>query len=209
MRDRGIKNLLVAALVGIASMGSAQSATVTVGSFTFDDSAYADTISVVSGPVFFPMNIVDGVLSTDAFINSDDEIEVGFNNAFGNGAGIDILVFEAASDVENLRLSLSSGGESIAGMFQETVTPASGQINIFGFDLSDLGITAGAVVTDNLFFTVFTDEFGATNSPDIAEIAAINTGTTVVPLPAALPLFAGGLGLLGLLGWRRKRAATA
>ncbi len=29
------------------------------------------------------------------------------------------------------------------------------------------------------------------------------------PLPAALPLFAGGLGALGLLGWRRKRKAAA
>ena len=32
---------------------------------------------------------------------------------------------------------------------------------------------------------------------------------TAVPLPAALPLFAGGLGLMGLMGWRRKRKATA
>lgn len=30
-----------------------------------------------------------------------------------------------------------------------------------------------------------------------------------VPLPAALPLFATGLGVMGLLGWRRKRNATA
>jgi hypothetical protein len=30
-------------------------------------------------------------------------------------------------------------------------------------------------------------------------------GTTVVPLPGALPLFATGVGALGLLGWRRKR----
>ena len=29
------------------------------------------------------------------------------------------------------------------------------------------------------------------------------------PLPAALPLFAGGLGALGLLGWRRKRKNAA
>ncbi len=28
------------------------------------------------------------------------------------------------------------------------------------------------------------------------------------PLPAALPLFASGLGALGLLGWRRKRKAA-
>ena len=30
-----------------------------------------------------------------------------------------------------------------------------------------------------------------------------------VPLPAALPLFATGLGVLGLLGWRRKRKTLA
>jgi hypothetical protein len=33
------------------------------------------------------------------------------------------------------------------------------------------------------------------------EIAAVSA----TPLPAALPLFATGLGALGLLGWRRKR----
>jgi hypothetical protein len=32
---------------------------------------------------------------------------------------------------------------------------------------------------------------------------------TATPLPAALPLFASGLGALGLLGWRRKRKAAA
>jgi hypothetical protein len=35
----------------------------------------------------------------------------------------------------------------------------------------------------------------------------LEIGTT--PLPAALPLFATGLGALGLLGWRRKRKAAA
>jgi hypothetical protein len=29
-----------------------------------------------------------------------------------------------------------------------------------------------------------------------------------VPLPSALPLFAGGLVCLGLLGWRRKRKSA-
>lgn len=37
------------------------------------------------------------------------------------------------------------------------------------------------------------------------------TGAVVnqTPLPAALPLFATGLGALGLLGWRRKKKAAA
>jgi len=33
-------------------------------------------------------------------------------------------------------------------------------------------------------------------------------GVAPVPLPAALPLFATGLGVMGLLGWRRKRKAA-
>jgi len=37
-------------------------------------------------------------------------------------------------------------------------------------------------------------------------VGANPTGTT--PLPAALPLFASGLGALGVLGWRRKRKAA-
>ena len=32
---------------------------------------------------------------------------------------------------------------------------------------------------------------------------------SATPLPGALPLFASGLGALGVLGWRRKRKATA
>jgi hypothetical protein len=34
---------------------------------------------------------------------------------------------------------------------------------------------------------------------------ALSTTSSATPLPAALPLFATGLGALGLLGWRRKR----
>lgn len=33
--------------------------------------------------------------------------------------------------------------------------------------------------------------------------------TSAVPVPAALPLFASGLGLLGLAGWRKRRKAAA
>ena len=35
------------------------------------------------------------------------------------------------------------------------------------------------------------------------------TDATVVPLPAGLPLLGAGLGVLGYLGWRRKRPAAA
>jgi len=36
-----------------------------------------------------------------------------------------------------------------------------------------------------------------------------DNGIATTPLPAALPLFASGLGAFGLLGWRRKKKAAA
>ena len=40
---------------------------------------------------------------------------------------------------------------------------------------------------------------------DAERLWVVPTHVSAVPIPAALPLFAGGLGLLGFLGWRRKR----
>ncbi len=37
----------------------------------------------------------------------------------------------------------------------------------------------------------------------------IGTAVSTTPLPAALPLFGAGLGVIGLLGWRRKRKSVA
>jgi hypothetical protein len=56
-------------------------------------------------------------------------------------------------------------------------------------------------VTDSYQFTVnaFSDANRAENFP----------GFVTTPLPTTLPLFAGGLGALGLLGWRRKRKQAA
>jgi hypothetical protein len=47
------------------------------------------------------------------------------------------------------------------------------------------------------------------NGIDLLVYAGSIPGPSTVPLPAALPLFATGLGALGLLGWRRKRKAAA
>jgi hypothetical protein len=49
----------------------------------------------------------------------------------------------------------------------------------------------------------------ASNSGAPGTWSASNSAASATPLPAALPLFAGGLGALGLLGWRRKRKAAA
>ena len=64
---------------------------------------------------------------------------------------------------------------------------------------------------DTSYWTVLTANFTATGSGSgaltVDTLAAATS--TETPLPAALPLFASGAGVLGLLGWRRKRKAVA
>ena len=49
--------------------------------------------------------------------------------------------------------------------------------------------------------SILTDEF--LSGPPSPTFGTLDT--TATPLPATLPLFAGGLGAIGLLGWRRKK----
>jgi hypothetical protein len=68
--------------------------------------------------------------------------------------------------------------------------------------------TADASNTGHLFFDVLTPGASLTflSGHDYSSSLAEPLAT---PLPAALPLFATGLGALGLLGWRRKKKAAA
>ena len=45
--------------------------------------------------------------------------------------------------------------------------------------------------------------------PGIFEADNFSLDVTPTPIPAALPLFATGLGVMGLFGWRRKRKIAA
>jgi hypothetical protein len=95
-------------------------------------------------------------------------------------------------------------------------------------DVMSLGVTAGNYTTGTkheifgavLFASVLpsildisTSSFGVfTGGPGTVDYSisiSLPNGAYVTPLPAALPLFATGLGALGLLGWCRKRIAAA
>ena len=63
---------------------------------------------------------------------------------------------------------------------------------------------------DNMFLSGKVGVYAESQPVAYTDIVAMeNNGPTPVPLPAALPLLAGGLGLMGMVGWRRKRKAAA
>jgi hypothetical protein len=69
------------------------------------------------------------------------------------------------------------------------------------------GLTADSIATNLLFQARRAPGFGFASAGYHFDNVVVEdvTPAAATPLPAALPLFAAGLGALGLLGWRRKR----
>lgn len=106
--------------------------------------------------------------------------------------------------------AINQGGSDTGGAFH-TLSASGLTANSFTqFDfLSGLGgsghpdFTSGAMLFGVLALTQ-----NGPNQTFVATFDNISVTLDQTPLPAALPLFASGLGALGLLGWRRKRKAS-
>jgi len=85
------------------------------------------------------------------------------------------------------------------------VSPGNKIANNGGAMASGLQI-AFAKVSDTVFYAFFEDGGGGAKDFDDMVVKIVDPPLNT-PLPGALPLFATGLGALGLLGWRRKRKA--
>ena len=77
---------------------------------------------------------------------------------------------------------------------------------IFSGSGSDIGNIFQCVLRESnaTFCQGLAEDRGQVNS-NPGTWAAATVGPSAVPLPAALPLYATGIGVLGLLGWQRKR----
>jgi hypothetical protein len=72
--------------------------------------------------------------------------------------------------------------------------------------VTDLQSWTRDAMLDPDWLRIGTDIVGGATPPTFNAAFSLN-GVVSTPLPGALPLFATGLGALGLLGWRRKRKA--
>ena len=179
----------------------------------------------------------DGFLDNTLTIDGIGVVAQGFNtnsgevNAFldahsGGPGGLGVCsstsctsgVSGASTGDDNV--SGTGGGEWLKLIFDTSVIfdPTA-----FEFRAGNHSLLTGTLDINDITATIVA---GALSAPTAALIASL-TGTmhtftftedqfyltsatvSAVPLPAALPLFGGALGLMGLLGWRRKRMATA
>jgi hypothetical protein len=114
----------------------------------------------------------------------------------GYWPAFDIIALYPANDInegwfganDNLLFSTSTPQLDDGGFAFETADGATWQIQWGGSE-------DGYVLSSN-------DGAGSDND-------SFNATLVATPLPAALPLFAGGLGVMGLFGWRRKRKVAA
>ena len=82
----------------------------------------------------------------------------------------------------------------------------SGTLTVVNSTLAGNTATDGGGIYNNSGMVTLTNSTFLNNSAIFGDDIYNNGGTvTETPIPAALPLFATGLGALGLLGWRRKR----
>ena len=146
---------------------------------------------------------------TNALLNQSGVVE-GFIRGLTDNATSAATSVEVTSNGDGYGV-----GEYIGNPSANSFTVAAGAIEAINFR-SDGALNSAPDVTCCVLFISAPNRavLWGTPSPQQALLRFVNTPLelTVVsetPLPAALPLFATGLGALGLLGWRRKRKAAA
>jgi len=175
------------------------------------------TIGLFSIPLSTPTKAapvsvnLNGTVVGGSFAGTIGTGTVNFDDSLFSGTGV-----ETINPTDGLTLSFNIFGQTFAesddidfNAYPE-LTQEDGIFVSLDFIVSEV---AGSILTsinqDGVFgFTIF-DIFGNVNEGFDFEIAVDETGISVVPLPAALPLYGTGLALLGFIGWRRKRLATA
>ena len=179
--------------------------------------------SANASPFQYIVSGTDGVngLSYAANITLD---VTGGQASSGTGTISGALITDLLGGSQSLTLVTPStpGAETPLGYRSSTGTDLFGVTDVVPVDNNGLLFIIGTPFGPGLnsLFAFWSDPgagsifsgtpFGAT---DFASVQAALIGPSEqggeTPLPAALPLFATGLGALGLLGWRRKRKAIA
>jgi hypothetical protein len=149
-----------------------------------------------------PLVLQSGYCPTIAYVcdyNND------FTFAYALGASVTVQ--------DGVILGGDFAGNPMAGA-AITPTGEGGYDLAFNFDTAHTGISMEVGAGDDWLYVWAVGQYpydldlnSATYTAPPGHWVLSYSDLTPVPLPAALPLFATGVGALGLLGWRRKRRA--
>jgi len=213
----GVSVLLVASVVVQPSTGHATTINSTIHGFTADnvvpldglgDQANAFTVEVrPNGRGIIEFNIFGlGPVSSATLT-----LPVTFNNLVATRS-FDVLGYTGDGALTPNDYELPASPTSI-GSF--TVTPGAFDpvhVDVAAFINAQIALNAdfaGFKVVSNSLVNGEVIDFGDTTPGHIPISATLDVTAAATPLPAALPLFASGIGALGLFGWRRKRKTAA
>ena len=194
-------------------------ATVSVGSYTFDDSDFASSAGFV-----LPLqqgstgaaDTADEDFSTFGKVNisgvggSRDILELGFDRAVTNGTGVDLLIFDLLG-ANLVELSTSATGAFVVAQTLEgnVSNPDGGfDLNIQGIDITDLGISSGSTYSGSVFVRASATPVQLAEAANISTAGASAGGPSAVPLHGGVVFLLTCLGALGVVA-RRRQAAKA
>jgi hypothetical protein len=195
-----IKSILFVLALNVST---AAAATITLGGFTFDTTAFPTNASFVSGGPPSLSFATTGNINSDLLKATDSDLTsyifgtpVDFTVTFGNAAlqnraGSDFVIFELGTPDD---VSVKVGSTTHTYLTVDTGFTAAGfALNAIGIDLSDFGIANNALLS-----TIEVNNASpVTGSASLDAIGALNTAS--VPEPGTFVSLAGGLLLLACL----------
>ncbi len=181
------------------------------------------TENLLSAPNDATDQMVNTYIGTEDYYNGPLSLELGFSSALPvNNQGSDLVFFFLWDQTDNLAtVTINGVDQKLDGLFTNVVNSAGdqqvatdvawaggteGQVQLMSaeIDLSSFGFVDGAQLTDPFMITMQSTN---ANPMALAMVAALNTtdvsDITPVPVPAAVWLFASGLGVLAAMRRRK------
>lgn len=176
-------------------------------------------------PITYGGDLSDGLLHNGGPLSVDDYLAP---SSWGNGhlwtfsvnAGDSITITALRTTDIDTMMVIWNGVESDTSDYINVFTSSTNTTHLgYWDDDVDPGIPSNVACCSDpqaIFVAATTGIYtvgvfglgGASGVPHAYTIQAIGSTASVVPVPAALPLFGTGLAVMGFIGWRRKRKLT-
>jgi hypothetical protein len=174
-------------------------------------STYATTLFLLAAVVGFSTPAKTATIGFDPSVLDFGSVAIG--NTSGGLSSTVTVSLGSGQSLASLTFSFLSNPSNVFAVVQNTCPGSSSSSFTCGVEIdfspASLGIANGTYGANYSFSDISGGSTVVTLGRVLLSVTGIGSAATTAPLPAALPLFATGLGALGLFGWRRKRKAQA